>query len=204
MSRHELKNWECIGRCGTSGENECRLVKRGYRTTRTRSSSPLRSRRPICFWPIRWGFEPAADRSSRSREGNPYDHASCETFLKTLKREEIDATSYRDLEHWRANIEEFIERYSNRCRLHSALGYRTPEEIESSVQTETLSLGTTMSFFSGMRRSIDPMFRRSRRKPTSTHRFDESSVGYSLAGWSPPEPASALPTVNHSPETEAL
>ena len=104
---------------------------------------------------------------SRSREGNPYDHASCERFLKTLKREEIDATSYRDLEHWRANIEEFIERYDNRCRLHSALGYRTPEEIESSVQTETLSLGTTMSFFSAMRRSIDPMFRRSRRKPTS-------------------------------------
>jgi transposase InsO family protein len=60
--------------------------------------------------------------------------------LKTLKREEIDATSYRDLEHWRANIEEFIERYDNRLRLHSALGYRTPEEIESSVQTETLRL----------------------------------------------------------------
>jgi len=124
--------------------------------------------------------------------------------LKTLKREEIDATSYRDLEHWRANIEEFIERYSNRCRLHSALGYRTPEEIESSVQTETLSLGATMSFF-----RHETIYRSDAQAKTMEadfpgHRLDESSVGYSLAGWSPPEPASALPTVNHFPKTEAL
>jgi len=71
----------------------------------------------------------------------------CETFLKTLKREEIDATSYRDLEHWRANSEEFIERYSNRCRLHSALGYRTPEEIESSVQTRDVVAWCNHEFF---------------------------------------------------------
>lgn len=38
-------------------------------TTRTRSSSPLRSRRPICFWPIRWGFEPAADHSQQESGG---------------------------------------------------------------------------------------------------------------------------------------
>ena len=90
----------------------------------------------------------------------------CEAFLKTLKPEEIDTTSYRDLEHWRANIEEFIERSSNRLRLHSALGYRTPEEIESSVQTETLSLGATISFF-----RHETIYRSdvqaSRRKPTS-------------------------------------
>jgi phosphoketolase len=48
---------------------------------------------------------------SMSRPANPYDNASCESFFKTLKREEIYANPYQDLEHLRANIEEFIERY---------------------------------------------------------------------------------------------
>ena len=67
---------------------------------------------------------------SMSRPANPYDNASCQSFLKTLKREEIYANQYRDLDHLRGNIEEFIERYYNRQRLHSALGYRSPEEFE--------------------------------------------------------------------------
>ena len=67
---------------------------------------------------------------SMSRPANPYDNASCESFLKTLKREEIYANQYRDLDHLRANIEEFIDRYYNQQRLHSALGYRSPEEFE--------------------------------------------------------------------------
>ena len=61
---------------------------------------------------------------SMSRPANPYDNGSCESFLKTLKREEIYANDYRDLDHLRANIEDFIDLYYNRCRLHSALGYR--------------------------------------------------------------------------------
>src|SRR6266581_8763884 len=67
---------------------------------------------------------------SMSRPANPYDNASCESFMKTLKREEIYANKYDDLENLRANIEEFIEQYYNRQRLHSALGYRSPEEFE--------------------------------------------------------------------------
>jgi putative transposase len=67
---------------------------------------------------------------SMSRPANPYDNASCESFIKTLKQEEIYANQYHDLEHLRRNIEEFIERYYNRQRLHSALGYRSPEEFE--------------------------------------------------------------------------
>ena len=51
---------------------------------------------------------------SMSRPANPYDNASCESFMKTLKREEIYANEYRDLDHLRANIEEFIEQYYNR------------------------------------------------------------------------------------------
>ena len=53
--------------------------------------------------------------------------------MKTLKREEIYAHDYRDRDHLRANIEEFIERYYNRRRLHSALGYRPPEEFEEAI-----------------------------------------------------------------------
>ena len=68
--------------------------------------------------------------ASVSRPGNPYDNASCESFIKTLKQEETYANDYRDLEHLVENIEAFLEHYYNRCRLHSALGYRSPEEFE--------------------------------------------------------------------------
>jgi len=76
---------------------------------------------------------------SMSRPANPYDNASCESFMKTLKREEIYANKYDDLEHLRANIEEFIEEYYNRQRLHSALGYRSPEEFERKAEWQTES-----------------------------------------------------------------
>ena len=86
---------------------------------------------------------------SMSRPANPYDNASCESFMKTLKREEIYANKYGDLEHLRANIEEFIEQYYNRQRLHSALGYRSPEEFEQQIEAPSSaeSRGATMVFF---------------------------------------------------------
>src|ERR1700747_3102063 len=84
---------------------------------------------------------------SMSRPANPYDNASCESFMKTLKREEIYANDYRDLEHLLANIEIFIEQYYNRCRLHSALGYRSPEQFEQEASPAINSAGATMSFF---------------------------------------------------------
>lgn len=67
---------------------------------------------------------------SMSRPANPYDNASCESFMKTLKQEEIYLNEYRDLEHLRLNVGDFIEQYYNRCRLHSSLGYQPPEEFE--------------------------------------------------------------------------
>lgn len=84
---------------------------------------------------------------SMSRPANPYDNASCESFLKTLKREEIYANRYRDLGHLRKNIEVFIEQYYNRARLHSALGYRPPEEFEQVVAPVNLSGAATLQFF---------------------------------------------------------
>jgi len=83
-----------------------------------------------------------------SRPANPYDNASCESFIKTLKREEIHANQYEDLEHLRANIEEFIDQYYNRQRLHSALGYRSPDEFEQrSGGLAAESRSATMEFF---------------------------------------------------------
>jgi len=67
---------------------------------------------------------------SMSRTGNPYDNAQAESFMKTLKYEEVYRTEYRDLADAFASIGEFIERVYNRQRLHSALGYVPPAEFE--------------------------------------------------------------------------
>ena len=87
---------------------------------------------------------------SMSRPANPYDNASCESFIKTLKREEIYANAYQNLEHLRTNIEDFIGQYYNRQRLHSALGYRPPDEFERQSEPGHVSgnLGAaTIRFF---------------------------------------------------------
>ena len=84
---------------------------------------------------------------SMSRPANPYDNASCESFMKTLKREEIYANHYLDLAHLRSNLEAFIDQYYNRCRLHSALGYQSPAEFERQLAADVTSTGATMSFF---------------------------------------------------------
>jgi len=69
-------------------------------------------------------------RISMSRTASPYDNAQAESFIKTLKYEEVYRTEYRDLEDARASIGEFLEKIYNRERLHSALGYRPPLEFE--------------------------------------------------------------------------
>ncbi len=84
---------------------------------------------------------------SMSRPANPYDNASCESFFKTLKREEIYATAYADLDDLREHIEEFIERYYNQKRLHSALGYRSPEEFEQQSERVEARSSATVRFF---------------------------------------------------------
>lgn len=70
---------------------------------------------------------------SMSAPGRPWENAICESFMHTLKKEEIDARAYSNLEHLEQNIEEFMETIYNRVRLHSALGYQSPEEFESQV-----------------------------------------------------------------------
>jgi len=84
---------------------------------------------------------------SMSRPANPFDNASCESFIKTLKREEIYANKYDDLDQLRANIQEFIDQYYNRQRLHSALGYRSPEEFERAVECQAEARSATIEAF---------------------------------------------------------
>ena len=70
---------------------------------------------------------------SMSRKANPWDNAACESFMKTLKYEEIYRNEYRDLAEARTSIRQFLEKIYNGKRLHSALGYRPPIEFERSL-----------------------------------------------------------------------
>jgi transposase InsO family protein len=72
-------------------------------------------------------------QASMSRIGNPYDNAKAESFMKTLKQEEVDGRAYRDVRHARNAIGAFIEQIYNRQRLHSALHYRPPAEFEANL-----------------------------------------------------------------------
>jgi putative transposase len=67
---------------------------------------------------------------SMSRTGNPYDNAKAESFMKTLKTEEVYLKQYRDQEDARVSIQRFIEEVYNRKRLHSSLGYQSPDTFE--------------------------------------------------------------------------
>jgi transposase InsO family protein len=71
---------------------------------------------------------------SMSRVGNPYDNAKAESFMKTLKQEEVDGRDYRNLSQARDAIGAFIEGVYNRRRLHSALAYRPPLEFEKNIR----------------------------------------------------------------------
>jgi transposase InsO family protein len=152
---------------------------------------------------------------SMSRPANPYDNASCESFMKTLKREEIYANDYVDLEHLRSNIEAFIDQYYNRCRLHSALGYQPPEEFEQQLESAVTSAGATMSFFrhgetyrpdgaeARTAQDADAKTKSGPQAALQTIGIDESPTGYSLASCSPAELASASPA-NGDSEPELL
>jgi putative transposase len=76
-------------------------------------------------------LEAAQIRPSMSRAGCPYDNAMAESFMKTLKTDEVDAGRYKDLDHARSAIGEFTERVYNTDPLHSALDYLTPVEFEN-------------------------------------------------------------------------
>jgi transposase InsO family protein len=73
---------------------------------------------------------------SMSRKANPWDNAACESFIKTLKYEEVYRTEYRSLAEARTSIGAFLEKIYNQKRLHSALGYLSPAEFERCLRTQ--------------------------------------------------------------------
>jgi transposase InsO family protein len=75
---------------------------------------------------------------SMSRVGSPYDNAKAESFISTLKREEVNGRAYRTAEEARRSIGSFIEEVYNRQRLHSALRYLAPADFEATVTSGSL------------------------------------------------------------------
>jgi putative transposase len=76
----------------------------------------------------RHGIQP-----SMSRPGNPYDNARAESFMKTLKQEQVHDRRWRNLDALASGLTQFFEQTYNHERLHSALGYQTPAEFEAKL-----------------------------------------------------------------------
>ena len=87
---------------------------------------------------------------SMSRPGNPYDNARCESFMKTLKQEEVYCREYQNYDDLSQHLAAFIDEYYNRQRLHSALGYRAPADFEAAApacEASAMTAAPRLSFF---------------------------------------------------------
>lgn len=77
---------------------------------------------------------------SMAGKGNPYDNALAESFIKTLKREEVHLNDYESVIEAKLRVEHFITEVYNQKRLHSSLGYRSPADFENSLLNTNISV----------------------------------------------------------------
>jgi putative transposase len=91
-------------------------------------------------------LEACGSHLSMSRPASPWENGICESFIKTLKREEIDARRYASFAELRQHVDEFMEQIYNQVRLHSALGYRSPQEFEESQKPAVKWSPAALSF----------------------------------------------------------
>ena len=91
---------------------------------------------------------------SMSRKANPYDNAKAESFMKTLKYEEVFREDYRDLAEAHAGIGRFLEQVYNQKRLHSGLGYRPPAEFEFAVRASQAAAARSLATASANQESV--------------------------------------------------
>ena len=136
-------------------------------------------------------------RISMSRRGNPWDNASCESFMKTLKCEEVYRSEYRNLAEARARIGEFLEEIYHQKRLHSSLGYCPPAEFERLQSSRPMLVAAvTQEARSFLRHGeIYPCDEGAISRPRPLIAVDESPAGYS---WQVALQQSPLPL--HQPE----
>jgi hypothetical protein len=88
---------------------------------------------------------------SMSHKASPWENGGCESWMKTLKYEEVFRQEYRDLGEARTGLKRFIEKVYNQQRLHSALGYRPPAEFEQAllVQKDARAVAEAKAPFTG-------------------------------------------------------
>ena len=75
----------------------------------------------------------AGMKPSMGEVGNSYENAHAESYIKTIKYEEVYMNEYETIEDVYCNIKQFIEEVYNKNRLHSGIGYKPPEEFEQEV-----------------------------------------------------------------------